>query len=184
MSTMSRWIRYSLLIACMSVVTLAPVSIAEAALSANLKLKGQKQGDIKGGVTKKGRENSIEVLAYSHEIVSPRDAASGLPTGKRQHKPFVITKELDKSSPLLHSVLVNNENLADWRLDIYQPSAKGQEAVAYTIRLTNARITSIETVTDDDGHVREVVSFTYQKIEWVWTDGGITAQDDWETSKR
>jgi hypothetical protein len=32
-------------------------------------------------------------------IVSPRDAASGLPTGKRMHKPMVITKELDKSSP-------------------------------------------------------------------------------------
>jgi len=27
----------------------------------------------------------------SHEIVSPRDAASGLPTGKRMHKPLVIT---------------------------------------------------------------------------------------------
>jgi type VI secretion system secreted protein Hcp len=24
-----------------------------------------------------------------HTIVSPRDAASGLPTGKRMHKPFV-----------------------------------------------------------------------------------------------
>ncbi len=28
-----------------------------------------------------------------------RDAASGLPTGKRMHKPFVITKEIDTSSP-------------------------------------------------------------------------------------
>jgi len=40
-------------------------------------------------------------ISFEQEIVSPRDAASGLPTGKRQHKPFVITKELDKSSPLL-----------------------------------------------------------------------------------
>jgi hypothetical protein len=29
-------------------------------------------------------------------IVSPRDAASGLPTGKRQHKPFTITMPVDK----------------------------------------------------------------------------------------
>jgi hypothetical protein len=28
-------------------------------------------------------------------IVSPRDAASGLPSGKRMHKPFVITKTYD-----------------------------------------------------------------------------------------
>jgi hypothetical protein len=40
-------------------------------------------------------------ISFEQEIVSPRDAASGLPTGKRQHKPFVITKELDKSSPTL-----------------------------------------------------------------------------------
>jgi hypothetical protein len=38
-------------------------------------------------------------ISFEQEIVSPRDAASGLPTGKRMHKPFVITKELDRSSP-------------------------------------------------------------------------------------
>ena len=38
------------------------------------------------------------LISFDQEIVSPRDAASGLPTGKRMHKPFVITKELDKSS--------------------------------------------------------------------------------------
>ncbi|MEO6134482.1 MAG: hypothetical protein ABIP35_04980 [Ginsengibacter sp.] len=37
-------------------------------------------------------------IVVGNEIVSPRDAASGLPTGKRMHKPFVITKELDVSS--------------------------------------------------------------------------------------
>jgi type VI protein secretion system component Hcp len=30
-----------------------------------------------------------------------RDAASGMATGKRQHKPLTITKEIDKSSPML-----------------------------------------------------------------------------------
>jgi len=35
------------------------------------------------------------------QIVSPRDAASGLPTGKRMHKPLVITKELDLALPSL-----------------------------------------------------------------------------------
>jgi hypothetical protein len=40
-------------------------------------------------------------ISFEQEVVSPRDAASGLPTGKRMHKPFVITKELDKSSPMM-----------------------------------------------------------------------------------
>ena len=57
------------------------------ALNAYLTLKGQKQGAINGPVTQKGRENSIAVHAFGNEIDSPRDAATGLPTGKRIHKP-------------------------------------------------------------------------------------------------
>jgi hypothetical protein len=34
-------------------------------------------------------------------VLSPRDAASGLPTGKRQHKPMTFVKDLDKSTPIL-----------------------------------------------------------------------------------
>jgi hypothetical protein len=33
-------------------------------------------------------------LALEYAIVSPRDAASGLPTGKRQHQPIRITKDV------------------------------------------------------------------------------------------
>ena len=40
-------------------------------------------------------------ISFDQEVGSPRDAASGLATGKRMHKPFVITKELDKSSPMV-----------------------------------------------------------------------------------
>lgn len=44
-----------------------------------------------------------------NEVTSPRDAASGLPTGKRQHKPMTITKELDKSSPTLEQPITSND---------------------------------------------------------------------------
>ena len=114
------------------------------ALNAYLNLKGQKQGEIKGSVTQKGREGKIMVIAINHEIVSPRDAASGLPTGKRQHKPFVITKELDKSSPLLYNALVNNENISEWKLEFWTPqlaatTGVGSEKQHYTVKLTNAK---------------------------------------------
>lgn len=157
------------------------------ALNAYLKLKGQTSGEIKGSVTQKGREGKIAVIAVSHEIVSPRDAASGLPTGKRMHKPFVITKELDKSSPLLYNVLVNNENITEWELQFFQPSATGAEKQHYTIKLTNANIASIDFRMDNNKHPDlmkfaeyEQVAFTYQKIEWTWVEGGITSMDDWE----
>jgi type VI secretion system secreted protein Hcp len=162
------------------------------ALNAYLKLKGQKSGDITGSVTQKGREGSIMVIAVNHEIVSPRDAASGLPTGKRMHKPFVITKELDKSSPLLYNILVNNENIPNWELHFWTPqisaaTGAGQEKQHYTIKLVNANIASIHFAMANNKHPDlmkfaeyEEIAFTYQKITWTWNDGGITAEDDWE----
>lgn len=158
------------------------------ALNAYLKLKGQKSGEIKGSVTQKGREGKIMIIATTHEIVSPRDPASGLPTGKRMHKPFVITKELDKSTPLLFNVLVNNENVTEWELQYWRPSATGAEQQHYTVKLTNANIASIAQRMPNNKHpdlmkfdTYEEIAFTYQKIEWTWTDGGVTAMDDWES---
>ncbi|MEO5619078.1 MAG: type VI secretion system tube protein TssD [Candidatus Eisenbacteria bacterium] len=163
------------------------------ALNAYLKLKAQKQGEIKGGVTQKGREGRIAVIAVSHEIVSPRDAASGLPTGKRMHKPFVITKELDKSTPILYNVLVNNENVTEWELQFWAPQLKattgsGVEVQHYSVKLANANVASIAFRMPNNKHPDlmkyaeyEEIAFTYQKIIWTWNDGGITAEDDWES---
>lgn len=164
------------------------------ALNAYLTLRGQQQGLIKGSVTIKGRENTIMVIAVSHEIISPRNPASGQASGKRQHKPLVITKELDKSSPILYNSLCNNENITEFKLQFWGPkktaagAPTGLEFQHYTIQLTNARIADISFKmlnTKNPDLVKyaeyEEVSFVYESIEWTWTDGGIQATDDWES---
>lgn len=165
---------------------------ASAELNAYMSIKGQKQGDIKGSVTQKGREGKIMVIATDHQIVSPRDIASGLPTGKRQHKPLIITKEIDRSTPLLYNALVNNENLPMVQIQYWAPQIKaasgvGSEVQYYTVTLTNANIASIRQAMPNNHDpalsnrsAYEEVSLTYQKIQWTWNDGGISAQDDWE----
>lgn len=160
------------------------------ALNAYLKLKGQKQGEIKGSVIQKGKENKIQVIAVSHDLSSPRDAATGLAKGRRMHKPF-ITKETDKASPLLYNALVNNEAITEFELQFWTPQTSasagiGKEKQHYTIRLTNASISDIKFRMLNNNNPElaiftefEEVSFTYQKIEWTWMDGSITAMDDW-----
>jgi type VI secretion system secreted protein Hcp len=157
------------------------------AIAMYLTLKGQKQGEIRGGVTQKGREHSILVIAASHGIISPRDPGSGLPTGKRQHQAFGITKTLDQATPPLYSGLAMNENLPDWRLEYWQLQPRGKEELVYTVKLINANIASIHhRVLNVDSPenaqlpAMEDIQFTYQKIEWTWVNGGITAGDDWE----
>lgn len=157
------------------------------ALNAYLRLKGESQGEIKGSVTQAGREDSIMVIAFDYEVESPRDAASGLPTGKRQHKGITITKEVDKSSPLLMNLLTNNENITEWELRCWQPSAAGKEMQFYTIQLVNASVAKIKGEMLNNKYPenmqhkeRESITFCYQKIIWTYEDGGITAEDDWE----
>ena len=154
-----------------------------------LKVRGQKQGDITGSVTQKGKEGTIAVIAVDHAIISPRDAASGLPTGKRIHQPLVIITHIDKATPLLYNALVTNENLPTVELDYYQTGPDGKETLYFKVELTNANISVIKQTnlnSQDDPHLGlfgeyEEVSFTYQKIKWTWTDGGIIAQDDLES---
>lgn len=131
------------------------------------------------------------VIAVSHEIISPRDASSGLPTGQRMHKPFIITKELDKSSPILYSVLCTNENITEFELQFWHPqlsagAGTGAEVQHYTVKLTNAKIVDIKFIMLNNKNPElmryaeyEEIAFTYEKIQWTWNDGGITSMDDW-----
>jgi len=82
------------------------------ALNAYLSIVAERQGPIQGSVVQKGREGKILVIGAMHGIVCPRDPASGIPTGKRMHKPFTILKELDRSMPFLFSILCNNEYIS------------------------------------------------------------------------
>lgn len=160
---------------------------AHAALNAYLTLTGQKTGSIKGSVTQKGRENSILVFAYQHEMFTPFDAKSGAATGKLQHGVLKITKELDKSSPLLLKAWSGNETMSEFTLRFWEPSkAGGAEVQHFTVKLTNARIVNIKSSLPNTKDVElmklpitEEIAFTYQKIEWTLTDGGVTHTVDW-----
>lgn len=161
------------------------------AMMAYMWAKGQKSGQIKGSILQKGREDSVGVIAVSHEIISPRDPQSGLPTGQRMHKPFTITKELDKASPILYNVLCTNENLSEVTIKFFTPQLKaatgvGAEVNHYTVKLTNANIASISFRQANIRHTDlvkfpeyEEIAMTYEKIEWTWNDGGIMAMDSW-----
>jgi type VI secretion system secreted protein Hcp len=154
------------------------------ALNAYLRLVGAKQGEIKGSVTQKGREGKIMVIAVSHGIMSPHDPGSGQATGRRQHGPFVITKEADRATVPLRSMLVDNEVAKEWELQFWR-SVTAAETQYFSIALREAVIVSIDLQMPNNKQADlmkletfEEVAFTYRRIEWTWTDGGLVAADD------
>ena len=54
--------------------------------------------DIDPELSQKSKED-----VYVWKIQAPRDLSSGQATGKRMHKPFIISKEIDKNTPLIKS---------------------------------------------------------------------------------
>jgi type VI secretion system secreted protein Hcp len=141
---------------------------------------GVKQGKFTGDATHGGE---IPVYALTQEVKVPYDAASGQATGKRQHSPVTIVKELDKSSPLFFSAAVTNETLRSVTCTLYR-DVDGAMRAYYRIALTNANIVEVKDSGDgvngtaqSDEHER--ISFVYQKIELTDLDSNITAVDDW-----
>ena len=147
--------------------------------------KGQRQGDIAGNVTEKGREGTIALFAASYEIVTPYDPQSGHVSGKRQHKPVTIVKVIDQASPKLLQAMATNEVLTSVKIEFWRrtPEAAGPY---FVITLTNALIVDFALGSPDApervGFAREefeTVAMTYQKIEWTWAPSGGSANDDW-----
>jgi type VI secretion system secreted protein Hcp len=149
--------------------------------------KGQKQGDIKGETNAKGREGLIECVFFEAAVASPRDQYSGLPTGKRMHKPLLTRKRIDKTTPLFSTALVTNETLSTVKLQFWRPKGDGTSEQFYTVELTNASLSKQRLwlpYTLDPAQTNlpalEELEFVYQKITWTYTQGGITGSDDWE----
>ena len=145
----------------------APGSSDPAALViGTLKVHGTNHGQI---------ANGIDVVNYDWKIESPRDAATGQATGKRQHKPIVITIPADPASVLLTGALVTNENLDAVELNLRH---QGEPSPYMTVSLENAHVALVHRLTDG-GEVFDEVSFVYQKIELLWIDPPTEVQDDW-----
>ncbi len=154
------------------------------ALDAYLRMTGQDIGEIKGSVIQPGREDSVMVIAYEHTLRVPIDLATGRPSGKTEHGELTITKDLDKSTPVIARALVSRELITDWELHFWQPSRTGQEVHFYTIKLQDARVTAIQRemlnnkIPENMQHKeREHISFSYRSIIETWEDGGITWDD-------
>jgi|tagenome__1003787_1003787.scaffolds.fasta_scaffold20693633_2 type VI secretion system secreted protein Hcp len=165
-----------------------------------ISIEGQKQGRFKGETgraapSEEGTDddrglgrNKIAGVRFVSEASSPRDVATGHASGKRTHKPILITKEWGAASPQLFQALVTNENLKSVLFEFVKTNAKGEEEIYHTITLTNAAVSNIKSYLDltdtsgdaYDAHELEDVSFVFQKIEMENREGKTQAVDSWQ----
>jgi len=149
--------------------------------------------DIKGESTQTslGREGSIECVYYEQQVISAREAGSGLATGRRQYPPLLIRKRVDKASPLLIKALTENQ-VVEGELKFFRPQPKGDGTTEqfYTVTFKQGRINSIKQMVPDTivpasstDPMLEEVTFVFHTISWTVTDGGVTHEDSWSQQK-
>lgn len=125
-----------------------------------------KIGDIKGESVDDAHKGEIEILSWSWgETQSGSAAASGMPTGKRQHKPLTITKRVDKASPLLQQAATSGKMIDKMDLTLPKEGGRAEEYVTY--ELERVYITSYQTGGSAGGDVvpTETISLNYEEIK-------------------
>jgi type VI secretion system secreted protein Hcp len=124
----------------------------------------------------------IDVTGFTYGITSPRDAATGQLTGRRQHKPVHVVKPISAASPQFFQALVNNEVLSSVVIDFVttNPALKEGGRLNYSVRLTGARVSNVEQFTETEAGVTrlmEAIDITFQTIELTHAPSQTVATD-------
>lgn len=135
-----------------------------------LKIKGTSQGSISKGCStydpignkyQHGHEDQVYVYSFDYDINREQNIS---------HSPVIISKPIDKSSPLLGVAITNNEIL-ECELAFYRTSAHGNQEKHYSVKLTKASITNISahypnSLTHADAQAYEDITMKYESISW------------------
>jgi len=141
------------------------------------------------GPFKREGENFVDkilVEGFSHEVNRPVDPQSGQATGSRIHGAFVITKLVDKTTPMLYLHLVNGTHFNSVKIEFYRTDDEGAPELYYSVELQDAVLTGMKTYIPnclDPSNERlwhfDEVKFAYGNITWLHEKAGTSGSDSW-----
>ncbi|CAN5128140.1 N/A [soil metagenome] len=131
----------------------------------NMSVKTKRAGLLVGESVTTQHVNEIVVLGWSWGIDQPHDSASGLATARRRLLELIVRKSIDRSSTGLIAAINTNDQIKELTLSMRRAGSTAGDFLV--IKLTNARLTSMQLECDDTGQVLEVLHFAYQALEMV-----------------
>src|SRR5699024_3550034 len=132
--------------------------------------------DSVGNKAQPEHKDQIMVYALMHSISRSQNV---------NHHELIITKPVDKSSPLLAKALSDNEKMAICEFILDETSRSAIYHPYYNIDLSVAFITSIDIVTPpavlkEQLWPQERIHFIYEVISWEHTFAGTNAMSKWQ----
>ncbi|WP_095067134.1 Hcp family type VI secretion system effector [Pseudomonas sp. Irchel 3A18] len=149
-------------------------------------ITGKNQGFISAGCSTQesignkcqdGHADEIMVLSFSHNM----NNIGGI--RHATHHPVVITKNIDKSSPLLAQALANREEL-NCKIDFFRNSAQGKLEKFYTVELIAGMVADLSvdiphSIRQNDSVPLEHIAIRYRDIIWTHHKAGTIGYASW-----
>jgi len=158
------------------------------AFDAFMKIEG-----IPGDCTDEGHVGWIEILSFHHglsqSIGGSRSSGGAATAGRVDHQDFTITKELDKSTPMIHLHCCNGKHIPKIELELCRAGEDKNLFMKYT--LSDVVISNVTPSGMAGTNMpSENLSLNYGKIEWEYTSTdektgarGGAVKTFWDTEK-
>ncbi|MDF0730745.1 Hcp family type VI secretion system effector [Pseudomonas entomophila] len=124
-----------------------------------------------------GHADEIMVLSFSHNLSSLGN------TDRATHRPILITKHVDKSTPLLAEALASRE-IVDCKINFYRVNGSGKQERFFHIELAGGlvvdhRIEMPHSILLNDQHPQEYIAIRYGFIGWQHLIAGTSGYASW-----
>jgi len=150
-------------------------------------MKDSSGKSVDGSVDVTGREKSVEVLEFEHEVRIPTDPDTGKLTGTRKHESIRLLKAIDASSPYLYKAVCKGETFKEVVIKWYRIDGAGVETEYFNHKLENVKICSVRPImhnvkdsSKEKFEHMEEVKLRYERITWTYADGNLQASDAWK----
>lgn len=156
----------------------------DGAVDVFLSVQTKRAGKLKGESHAVEHKEEIVVQGWSWGMSASSALGSAQATGRRTYKNLVVTKRIDSSSTSLMSVLATNDEVKEAKLSM-RKAGEGQRDY-FIIKLSNARVSSLDIECGENGDAIERITFAFNKIEVNYElqqasgqrGGGTTFQDE------
>lgn len=134
-----------------------------------------------GNKCQDGHRDEIMVLAFHHNMANRGNVRAS------NHGPIAITKNIDKSSPLLAVALSDREEL-NCIINFYRisPSARHEKYYSVDIRgciITDLTVDVPHSILHIDAEPQEYVALRYREIIWTHHQAGTSGFSTWEAGR-
>ncbi|WP_248767232.1 Hcp family type VI secretion system effector [Pseudomonas sp. MWU12-2345] len=135
--------------------------------------------DSIGNKCQAAHADEIMVLSYSHNMANVGNINGAT------HNPIVITKNVDKSSPLLAQALSNREEI-NCTISFYRVSSFGAQEKFYSVSIKGGVVADLtlempHAILQHDAEPQEHVALRYREITWTHHVAGTSGYSTWGT---